>query len=193
MIEINLLPPEMRKREHASLAFPQLSIHKTLLLGVSFFIGAQILAVAFVIAQHFELTHVRHEVVMIRERNKEILAHKTENTLMKKRAQQLTVLTRRKFAWTSLLDALNQSMTKGIWLRALSLTEDKKGLKLEGSVIAEGQETATVGRFIKGLKDNPQFNALSEDIQLSNMIQKKIKEVDVYDFTLICPFKKDKI
>ena len=66
-------------------------------------------------------------------------------------------------------------------------------LKLEGSVTASGQETAFIGKYVKSLKDNATFTELFRDIELSNINQRKIKEFDVYDFVLICKFRKGKI
>jgi hypothetical protein len=66
-------------------------------------------------------------------------------------------------------------------------------LKLDGSVYAAGQETAFIGKFVKSLKENSFFNDLFSQIDLSNISQRKINEYDVYDFTLFCRFKKEKI
>jgi hypothetical protein len=111
------------------------------------------------------------------------------------------------------MNALSDSMTKGVWLRGLSLSEmtvqappapavkgapaPKTGgtskewfLKIEGSTVAQGQETAYVGKFIKELKDNKTLSGVFEGIELSDMNQRKIREYEVYDFVLMCKFKK---
>ena len=65
-------------------------------------------------------------------------------------------------------------------------------LRIEGSVIGQGQETAYVGKFIKSLKDNEFMSGVLGDVTLSGMNQKKIKDYDVYDFIVLCPVKKDR-
>ena len=192
MISINLLPEQMRKKESVWPAFSNLPIRKTLILGFSLLMGLQILAMLFVVVQRLELAHVKQEALVIKEKNRELFARKAEWAQMQKRDQVLKALMHRKFYWTLVLDALTQSMTKGVWLKGLSLTEDKRSLKLEGSVLAQGQETATVGKFIKELKEQPQLSALLGELQLSSMNQRKINERDVYDFVLAGFFKEDK-
>jgi len=63
-------------------------------------------------------------------------------------------------------------------------------LLLEGSVLAPGQETAHVGRFMKSLQDNPLLAKVFSDIRLATMAQKRIKERDIFEFTLVCKFRK---
>ena len=72
-------------------------------------------------------------------------------------------------------------------------TQKVWSLKLEGSAYAPGQETAFIGKFMQALKQDALFSELFDDIQLSNINQRKISNYDVYDFVLVCHFKKDKI
>ena len=67
-----------------------------------------------------------------------------------------------------------------------------KILKLDGSTVGQGEETAFTGKFIKGLQSNPVFRELFSDIELSNLTQKKIRDFDVYDFSIYCTFKPNK-
>lgn len=64
-------------------------------------------------------------------------------------------------------------------------------LKLKGTVYAPNQETASIGRFLKELKSNRSFSDYFTDIELGNMSERKIKDYDVYDFEIVCRFKKD--
>ena len=59
--------------------------------------------------------------------------------------------------------------------------------------MGKGEETAYTGKFIKELKANSLFNGLFNDIELSQINQKRIKDFDVYDFVILCTFKKGKI
>ena len=74
-----------------------------------------------------------------------------------------------------------------------SASQPIRVLRLEGSVVAPGQETAFIGKYVKSLKENAYFTELFRDIELSAINQRKIKEFDVYDFVLFCKFKKGKI
>ena len=190
MIEINLLPEELRRKEPLWLSLTQLPIRKAAIMALSIFLGLQILAVGLIVTAHVAAAGMRSQAASLKQENRELLARKADLQELKKRMWQIQTLTHRNVSWTVLLDALTESITPGVWLRQLSLTDDKKSLKLEGSVLAKGGETAAIGRLIKSLKEHQRFGAFFTDIQLSSMTEKKIKESAVYDFILICIFRK---
>ena len=67
-----------------------------------------------------------------------------------------------------------------------------KVMKLEGGVVAPGQETAFVGKFLKSLKDNPVFSTTFSEIRLANMTQKRIMDREISDFSILCSFGQEK-
>ncbi len=194
MIEINLLPEELRKKEERVNLLSELPIKRSAVIVVIVFFGLQILATlgAFYLSVHFNW--MKAETAKLKEINKEILSQKTSTLFIKKRIEQGDIATRRPFLWSSLLNALSDSITKGVWLTNFSITSDSKikQLKLEGSLVGRGEETALAGKFIKELKANLLFGELFSEIELATMKQKRIKEFDVYDFAVVCSFKKGK-
>ena len=58
--------------------------------------------------------------------------------------------------------------------------------------MAPGQEMACIGRFLKSLKDDPKLSLLFDEIEVSTINQRRIKDLDVSDFTMVLVFKKDK-
>ncbi|MBI3316100.1 MAG: PilN domain-containing protein [Candidatus Omnitrophica bacterium] len=101
----------------------------------------------------------------------------------------------RGFYWSKLLSALTDSVTKGVWLTRLSTESEKdtRVLLIEGSAVGRGEESAFIGRFMKELKKNPVFTELFDEIELGHLSQKKLKDVDVYDFVVRCTFKKGRV
>ncbi len=209
MIEVNLLPEELRKKEAPKFVLPEMPNVRTLFIALVVFFGAQVLLIIFAVFQGIEFSSVKKSVAALTEQNKTIILQKSEIAAMRSELKRIKSLTEKKLFWSSLLNALSDSMTKGVWLRKLSVTEELrkatppagKGsrsskmvrtLSLEGSIISPGQETAYIGKFIKELKSHPVFNELFDQIELSNIHQKKIKEFDVYDFVLACVFKKER-
>lgn len=195
MIEINLLPEELRRKEPSRIVLPDIPIKKTLVWAVGVFAGFQILLLGLVFYQKAELFGVRRQVQTLGAANKDITLEKSQTLAVQTKLKQVQALVSRKFSWTLLLNAISDSMTKGVWLRTLgveSVAQKGRVLKIEGSVAGPGQETALIGKFIKELKGQPLLSDLFAEIELSTMNQKKIKEFDVYDFTLVCTFKKEK-
>ena len=208
MIDINLLPEELRKREKVKLDLPEIPVFKILSVILVVVVSAQILLSAFAVYQAMTFIGLKKKLEVLTKENREISARKAETVAMATQVKEIQALTERKFLWSVLLNALSDSMTKGVWLRSLSVTtfgaEDagsrkkenapkKRVLNLQGSVIGSGQETAIIGKFIKQLKESPRFGELFEDIKLSAINQKKIKDFDVYDFVLFGVFKKEKL
>lgn len=212
MIEINLLPEDLRKREAMKLTLPDAATLQKFALGLALFFGIQILISMFALFQKVEILSIRTQIAALKQENKEILERKAETALMANRLQQIEWMTKRPFHWSALLNSLSHSMTKGVWLRELSVADVSlpgpgqagqgskapatnspkvRSLKLQGSSMGEGHETSYIGKFIKGLKEGSPFGQYFSQIELMNINQRKIKDFDVYDFELICVFKKE--
>ncbi len=171
--------------------------------------AVQLLVSGYAFFQTSRLSQVSAEIDKLKIENKEITAQKDEIAAMKARARDVDTLSVRPFFWSNLLSAVSDSVSKGIWLNDLSIGEGPapeavgasqgggepaavRYLRIEGSAVGQGDETANIGKFITELKQNPELAELFEDIRLSNINQKKIREFDVYDFMLVCVFKKGK-
>ncbi len=221
MILINLLPPELKRREPSKLVLPEIPIKKTLAsLTVGVLVIQALLSVA-ALGVGMRASGMRREIASLTESLAELKKIKSQTVALQGRMRDIRALTSKKFYWASILSALTESTTKGVWLRSLTLIEgaaearktpapaakaDKKPakktetapvstkiVKLEGSVYAPGQETAYVGRFVKALKDNATLKEVFGEIELSNTNQRKINDYDVFDFVLLCRFKKEKL
>ncbi|MBI4352709.1 MAG: hypothetical protein HY593_02165 [Candidatus Omnitrophica bacterium] len=211
MIEMNLLPQELKRKETLKLTLPQVPLLKMALGAAAALLALQVLLFVVLVYQKIELAKIKKEALVLQERNKEITLRKTELGILKNELGQIEKLTQRKFYWASLFHALTHSMTKGVWLRSFTVEElgvasaapkakESKSqgavqkihqLRLDGSVIGQGQETAFIGRFLKELKDNRFFADVFQDVDLSDMKQKRIKDYDVYDFVVVAKFKKE--
>ena len=209
MIEINLLPEGFRKKESVRLSMPEIPIKKTLLIVSGVYFGAAVLLNAFMVTGRIQLSVAHGEIITMKERNQDILAHKKETEALKDRLGQAQAQSERKGLWSLLLNSISDSMTKGVWLTSFKMVENQeapvkhKGLKppasgkvryleLQGCVIAQGQETAYIGKFIKSLKENVRLGEFFEQVELSGMNQKRIKDFDVYEVLVVCIVKGGK-
>lgn len=225
MILINLLPQDLRQKETPKLVLPDIPIKKTL-IGVSLFLISLQLLLTFSTAFFvWRESALKSEIQRLGEDLQDTKKIKLKTVTALGQLRDIRSLTDKKFYWTSILGAITDSITKGVWLRNLSLDEvteeiyhrenaapkkagpkkpgdvkkdaatttiTTKILRLEGSVMASGQETAFIGKYVKSLKDNVYFSQLFSDVEVSNINQRKIKEFDVFDFVLFCKFKKGK-
>jgi hypothetical protein len=180
-------------------------------LALAILVAAQIAFTVWAVFQGFELKRLEAKVEALELQNRAVSEQKTETLLIMRRMAQIRSIVERKFHWSRLLNAVSDSVTKGVWLQSFSVgwapapagasgrksalspaASGVRALRLEGSVVSPGQETAFIGKFIKELKDNPTLADLLESVELTNINQRRIRDYDVYDFTLSCTFKKDK-
>lgn len=227
MIEINLLPEELRKKQVTRIALPELPVKKALITVGGGVVALQILATLLAFWVAAENAVSRQQLAALTEATKQTIELKKKSSALQGRVREYEEISRRPFRWAGLLSALTEAMTKGVWLRALRVEdmvvaapappEEQKAakktgksskaserraaaaktltvqvMKIEGSVIAPGQETAYVGKFLKSLKDNAGFSRIFVDAELSNVTQRKIQTYEVYDFVISCRFKGEK-
>lgn len=187
MILINLLPPEIRPKEKHPVDLSAIPLTKFFVMGLAVILSLQILSGLTLKSQSRSLKHLEHQWAQVlpikieMDRLKELL----KNT--RKRVDLLQEMMKRDILWSAKLNQLSDSLTQGIWLRRLSM--DERDLKIDGSVAAQGQETAFTGRFIAALKNNAAFMESFDEIELLTLDQKQSQDNNVFNFTLICRFK----
>ena len=214
MIEINLLPKELRKK----IELPDISFLPII---------AGVVGVVVIIHLLFGLSVNLKARTLKRLEKKwgEISPDKTvadkvirELTAMRAKIDAIDTLIQGRMSWAKKLSDLSDAMIPGVWLnrlwiekKALHKKEEKtrKGeggkpqakaepetmivetLHLNGSVIVTGgEETATVGKFMWSLENNPGFFADFSEVESAYMQQSKLKDIEVMDFELICYFKQ---
>lgn len=134
MIEINLLPESLRRKETPRIAMPAIPIKKSLFLFGGIAVLIQLLLTLAAMYMRFELISVDRKITVARQQNRDIVKQKAETTGIYNRLKEMRSLTDRKFFWTSLLSELSNSMTKGIWLRSLSVVEEQEhAVKIESA------------------------------------------------------------
>ncbi len=200
MIEINLLPAELKKKEAVGFKLPDIPTARIFITAVILLFAFQMIVSLFAFYQRVEALSVNVTIASLKKENSEILRQKTQALMAQNRLKEIQVLTRRDYYWSSLLAELTRSMTRGVWLREFSTNEKNMGsdkasaryLSLKGSAIGQGQETAYIGKFVKALKENKLFAELFSQVELTNINQRKIYEYDVYDFEIMCVFKSQR-
>ena len=220
MIQLNLLPPEYRKKK-SSFTLEQLpGVHALplqLLSGlplqrIYLFVGGGLLALytlAFLGVQINALTLKRLETEWAqlsqeREKIKQMTQNYTELEATEKAVEKL----HHQFRWSQKLQQLSDSMVRGVWLRELSLGEyhgegvvlpggaqsgnqPERVLILTGTAASpKGDQTALVGRFIRSLNENKDFFADFKGVKLESIKRRTIQSLDVMDFKILCTFRE---
>lgn len=207
-IEINLVPENLRKRK-ARLKLPKTA--PVYLFGgvLSFLILFGLIVQTVVVCRRHGVSRLSKRWELIQPQKVEIEGIKKEISASDRKLTELEALSGKGFLWAKKLSDLSDSLTSGIWLTRLYLSEKVitnpvkkspgepqtekiiiKYLELEGSTLAQGEEgTASVGRFIRSLKSNPGFFRDFSNIESRWIKRKQTGQVEVMSFKLSCRFK----
>lgn len=220
MIEINLLPAEKRKRLKKPLSFELEPLKGKLVPIACGAVGLLLVTYLIIwlavgIKSHsLQVLNKRWDEIQPQKKEAEMLKAQTEDLGAK--TGILNDLLTRQFLWSEKLNQLSDSMISGVWLTRLSVEQKsmevhgkapvskssrkkveevqtilKRALVLRGSAITlEEEATATVGKFMKSLRENEDFFKDFEKIELGTIRSRKIKDVEVMDFSLECYFKE---
>jgi Tfp pilus assembly protein PilN len=194
MIDINLVPPALRKKSSGVLSGLNVNIAPEVLLGVgggcvALLIAAHILLFAAWGVQAMILAGQKAEWQKVLPDKKNIDALATELRDLKKRLTSITEVTSSKsMDWSRKLNTISDSLTKGLWLRNVVL--DKNALTIEGSVISRNQsEVMTVGNFVDSLKKEEAFMRDFAGLEVNSIQRSKKGNTDVANFVITAKFK----
>jgi Tfp pilus assembly protein PilN len=202
MIEINLLPKELRKKRSGR-TLPSIPV-----------IPVSAGLVALVLVFHFLLISVNSvkrgtlkrlekqwQEMQPQKRSTDKIAKETNE--LEKRVNAIKKIAEPELNWTSLLSGLNRSIIPGIWLSGLNLEYGGKPhdprnpgaqptkLVLVGYAVGKSEvATTTVARFINSLKKNQEFSGYFKDIELDNMRAQAVGGEETMLFRLSCGFEK---
>ena len=219
MIELNLLPQELRKKRK-KIELPDLP-----LIPISAAIIGALVVVQLVLG--FLITISNRQLTSAEKTWKELAPKKAEFDKIKKeialtgqKTKAIEGLIADRFNWARFLNELSNSLTANIWLTELSYNEEKAAsqsssskktrrssstaskqpaeqsvarfLVISGSASGKDEEgTAYIARFIKSLKNNADFFSNFNDIELVSIKKGTVSGKDVMDFTVSCKFKSE--
>jgi hypothetical protein len=212
MIEINLLPDELKKKESpfAHLSLPIFNMQKLPVLSIAaafagLLVVVQVLVIAMNIHSKVTLNELEKKYADITPKKREADALKAKSDAITKRVTAIDELMGKRFSWARKLSALSDSMSPGIWLNELEYDERPlvnlkagkgKASGMPGRLLMNGfaagsgeQGLALIGKFITSLKENEAFYSDFSDIELIASKSDKAEGQEVMNFRIGCVFK----
>jgi Tfp pilus assembly protein PilN len=184
MIEINLLPEELKNR--AEKAEKEKILNQALyfmpwLFGLLLFAHLCLAAIfAFrsyqisTLAGHWRSLEPQRKILAQSRQEYDILSQDSRI------AQQLDI---QRISWAQKLNRLSADLPSGVWLNELALSS--KECVLKGSVISlKKEEMFLVNKLIEGLKSDALFFKDFSSLELSSVQMRTISGYDVVDFVL---------
>ena len=195
MIDINLVPDQLRKRRRSDFFTGGVfNIPREVSVGIGGGILALMLFVNGLVflakvAKFFEYQHVKSKW-------QAILPEKSTTDLIKQNLQEVQkevkaikdIMDGQSSSWSQKLNVISDSLPKGVWLRKITLND--KQVFIEGSTVSQGQsEIINVGNFVSNMKKDSQFMNDFESIEVDYIQSRKTEGLDVSDFTILAKLK----
>ncbi|MFH1305874.1 MAG: hypothetical protein ABIH74_05700 [Candidatus Omnitrophota bacterium] len=202
MIELNLLPKELRKRKRQSVKMPKLPV-LMLVIAVAAVIGVvQITLLVTLACKKRTLRRVEVQWEKMQPQREETERIAREIAALEKKVIAVRKIAKPQLNWTRLLSGLNQATISNIWLSEFELDfrdaagKKRKGvaepvtLSLTGYALGSGEEaTSRVAKFITSLKSEKGFSDAFEDIELENMRSREVSGKEAMMFIISCRVK----
>jgi len=196
MIDINLVPEQLRKRrKNELLSGGLLNIPKEVMVGIGGGIIVLLLAVdvLFFMAKIVKFAQYRHA----KSKWEAILPDKTNTDAIKKELQDVQkevksmkdLMEGHNAVWSQKLNVISNSLPKGIWLRKVTLND--KQFFIEGTTVSKEQnEMSNVGTFVSSLKRDEEFMKNFDSVEVDYIQRRKNSEtLEVADFTILAKLK----
>ena len=182
MLNINLLPEQLRKPEPS--AFEQ--IHRmpltSILLGIMVLVTVALGVV------------VRFRTMELQKLNEQVLQLQPKKTVVDQLQRQIQKLEEEEkaysqlsmdFLWAKRFSQLSAVIPDGLWFTDF-VWAPLEGLKLTGVTIQEdGAEMSKISRLVQDLKSDAKFGADLEDIKIDSIKRIQDKDIELVSFTLV--------
>jgi|SRR3989338_5090658 len=196
MIEINLLPPQLRKkRKTANLVSRTIALPRDTVIALA---GGAIFFLLFVHAVLQFVIAIKFVQIKRYERQLEKIAPDKANAdrvVQELRVLQAKVIAiedvagQRKVLWAKKLNEISNALPPGIWLTRLAFQDGL--LVMQGSAVSKTKnEMSTVHSFTANLKNEQGFNDSLSNIELGLIKSRKINTTPIADFTITADVTK---
>lgn len=189
MIEINLVPPELKRTKKAKAILGGFDLPLEVVIGLG---GGLIILLVFVhiglllinfgkIGEHKKLQAKWSEISPDKERIDAVINEK--RTLESKINDIKKITEGDTVQWSQKLNILSNRLPRGVWLKKVALTDEM--FFIEGSAISrQKQEMLSVTNFTSNLKKDENFLKDFADMDLGSIQRRTIKKIEIADFLI---------
>jgi len=199
MIEINLLPDELKVKAKGRFPDPAITKIQIALIRDRAFIYAIPALLAVFILMHFyfsvlwvskngQLTVLNRKLLAMAEQKKELDAFNREFAPVFQNASVPVHLSRQRILWAQKLNALSLHLPAGVWFNHISLNGNN--LTIQGSVISlQNEEVSLINKFLDNLKTALEFSKDFSSFELNKVQKRNLGGYDIADFVLVGALK----
>ena len=202
MIELNLLPEELRKKKKHLAQMPRIPVLPVAAGVIGVLIVFHLLMVLLVKNKQDLSISLREKWDQLQPQREKTEKITEEIDRLRERIAAIKKIAKPDLDWSQLLTGLNQAMIPNVWLSDLELKFQGKGMKrqkpgglpvalnITGYALGKSEEaTSLVAKFITSLEKNKSFSVYFKGIELEDMRNLQIAGEEAMMFSLNCRFK----
>lgn len=187
MIDINLVPENLRKKKKGKSALKGVNIPLEVVIGSAG--GLFFVLVIVHILLLFVITAKMGKKKVLEMKETEIAPAKTKveaviteiRTLQGRQKSLDEVIGIDNIQWAQKFNIISNALIQGVWIKKISLNEEAMFIK--GSAISkQGREMESVHDYASLLKKDKAFMKGFKDFSMGAIQMRKIKDVDIADF-----------
>ena len=183
MLEINLLPPELKIRQAKAASFdPRLLLYLVPVLAGLFLLAHLSLGLLSLV-RGYQLGSLNRQWQKIAPQRKELDVFKKQYEALAEDTKIAAALASWNIDWSEKLNKLSLNLPAGVWFQGLAV--GRKEFVLRGAVVSlEKQEMSLINRFLDGLKKDQGFIKDFKSLDVTSFQVKTVGSYDVLEFTL---------
>lgn len=195
MIEINLLPEELKARVRSKpkkeagvsgagpIAFEPRYLFYLIPFILAILVCAHVYLGLVYLVKTGELRQLNGKWQSLEPQRKELEAFNAEYAVISEDAKALQQILQSRINWAQKLNQLSLGIPSGVWYSEISITPND--FTLHGSVVAlQKEELTLVNKLISNLKNNTNFFKDFSNLELNSAQKKTIGGYDIFDFIL---------
>ena len=192
MIEINLLPKNLRKKNQFQFNL-DLKAASVRLIGGGVLLGVLIVLIIF-FSVGASIRKAQVSRLIKREQGMALKTSQAETisrdvSILSAKMAALDGVTQRNFLWARKLNQLSDLVLPGIWFTRIYMDSGNR-LMIEGSVISKKEEAmASVGKFMKDLREDEAFFKDFTNVKLESVERRSLDKRDVVEFKIVLYFR----
>lgn len=186
MIEINLLPPELRvvhKTKKISFDFKPNKLLSFMPIAVGLIILIHIFLIIRGTVKASQYRTLKNKLHSLEPQRKTLEDFNKENAILSQDALAIQQMTGQRIIWSQKLNRLSMDLPSGIWFSDLAVTP--KDFLLQASAVSLSKEEMNIiTKLIDNLKNDPAFIQDFNSLELNSVQRRVIGGYDVIDFIL---------
>jgi Tfp pilus assembly protein PilN len=183
MIEINLLPPEIRAKQAKASGFDPRFLVYLIPVVVGILLVIHLALGLYALVRGYQAGVLSRQWQKLEPQRKELDAFKQQYETLTQDTKIADALAGLNINWSEKLNKLSLALPSGIWFE--SLTASRKEFVLKGTVVSlQKQEMSLLNKFLDGLKKDPSFIRDFKGFDVTSFQVKTIGGYDTLAFTI---------